>query len=101
RGGRAGAASERQWGWRRQRRAIAGSPEGGVRLGGWSESDGLRRPHYEFTGVTPDHYSVRISPQLVGLGLLEAVPESALEALEDPEDGDGDGISGRLRLVTD
>jgi len=81
--------------------SIAGSPEAGVRLGGWSESDGLRRPRYEFTGVMPDHYSVRISPQLVGLGLLEAIPENALEALEDPEDVDGDGISGRLRLVTD
>ena len=84
-----------------QPRSTAGSPEGSVRLGGWIESDGLRRPHYEFTGVTPDHYSVRISPQLVGLGLVEAIPESALEAMADPEDRDGDGISGRLRLVTD
>lgn len=37
-----------------------------------------------------------IAPPLYGLGLLEAVPDSTLERLADPDDGDADGISGRL-----
>lgn len=50
----------------------------------------------EATGVT--HF---LAPQVVGLGLLEAVPDATLEALEDPDDRDGDGISGRAqRLAT-
>ena len=32
---------------------------------------------------------------MIGLGLLEAVPEADILALADPEDADGDGISGR------
>lgn len=40
---------------------------------------------------------VRVTaPPLLGLGLLEAVPDSALLARADPQDADGDGISGRL-----
>jgi CxxC motif-containing protein (DUF1111 family) len=38
---------------------------------------------------------------MIGLGLLEAVPESTLEALADESDHDGDGISGRVNLVWD
>lgn len=46
-------------------------------------------------------YSARRAPSLFGLAALAQVPESTLEALADPEDRDGDGISGRLsRLVT-
>jgi CxxC motif-containing protein (DUF1111 family) len=45
--------------------------------------------------------SSRMAPVMIGLGLLEAIPESALHALEDPDDRDGDGISGRLNLVWD
>lgn len=41
----------------------------------------------------------RVASQLVGLGLLEAIPEQALLAQEDPEDADGDGISGRAHRV--
>ncbi len=41
----------------------------------------------------------RTAPALIGLGLLEAAPESALRALADPDDADGDGISGRLHYV--
>ncbi|MEQ9400841.1 MAG: di-heme oxidoredictase family protein [Longimicrobiales bacterium] len=35
------------------------------------------------------------APPLYGLGLLEAVSEADLLAREDPDDADGDGISGR------
>jgi CxxC motif-containing protein (DUF1111 family) len=38
---------------------------------------------------------------LVGLGLLEAVSEESLIAQADPDDCDGDGISGRAHFVND
>lgn len=45
--------------------------------------------------------SPRVAPAMIGLGLLEAIPESRLRELEDPADADGDGISGRLNQVWD
>ncbi len=45
--------------------------------------------------------SLRIPPSLIGLGLLEAIPEAAIVALADPDDADGDGISGRPNRVRD
>ena len=84
--------------------------EGAARLAGWEEIPGiygdgspysLRRPIYEFTGITPEYHSVRIAPQLVGTGLLEAVDESTILDLADECDLDEDGISGRVRLVED
>jgi len=38
----------------------------------------------------------RLSPQLVGMGFLEAIDPGDLYALADPDDLDGDGISGRV-----
>lgn len=43
--------------------------------------------------------SIRIGPQLIGAGLLEAVPDAAIVASEDPDDRDGDGISGRAHRL--
>lgn len=43
--------------------------------------------------------SLRIAPPLVGLGLLESVPESQILARADPDDLDGDGISGRAHWI--
>jgi CxxC motif-containing protein (DUF1111 family) len=37
-------------------------------------------------------------PAVTGLGFLDAVDDSSLVALSDPNDTDGDGISGRLQL---
>jgi CxxC motif-containing protein (DUF1111 family) len=45
--------------------------------------------------------SPRVAPQMVGLGLLQAIDESALLAHADPDDADGDGISGRPNRVWD
>jgi CxxC motif-containing protein (DUF1111 family) len=45
--------------------------------------------------------SPRVAPQMIGLGLLEAIPEERLSELADPDDLDGDGISGRVNLVLD
>ena len=38
---------------------------------------------------------------LFGAGLVEAIPDEALIALEDPDDRNGDGISGRAARVVD
>jgi CxxC motif-containing protein (DUF1111 family) len=46
-------------------------------------------------------FSARIAPPVIGLGLLEAIPEADLLAHADPEDADGDGISGRANRVWD
>ena len=44
--------------------------------------------------------SLRVAPPLLGLGLLEAVPQKAITAMADPDDADGDGISGRAHWLT-
>jgi CxxC motif-containing protein (DUF1111 family) len=89
---------------------LGGAPEAEAVLASYTELPGtygdgapfsLRRPNYSFTGVTPQFFSVRIAPQLVGLGLLEAVPELTLLEKADPSDSDGDGISGRMQLIHD
>lgn len=43
--------------------------------------------------------SPRVAPAVIGLGLLEAVPEEDLIAYADPDDADGDGISGRVNRL--
>ncbi len=43
--------------------------------------------------------SPRVAPQMIGLGLLEAIPAADILAREDPDDADGDGISGRSNIV--
>jgi CxxC motif-containing protein (DUF1111 family) len=42
-----------------------------------------------------NHYELRQTPALFGLGLLEGVAEADVLALADPDDADDDGISGR------
>ncbi len=41
------------------------------------------------------------TPPLFGLGLVDQIPESAIEANADPDDDDDDGISGRVRRLSD
>ncbi|MEO7777207.1 MAG: di-heme oxidoredictase family protein, partial [Fibrobacteria bacterium] len=45
--------------------------------------------------------SPRVAPPMIGMGLLEAIPEADILARADAEDGDGDGISGRANYVYD
>ncbi|HVG49312.1 MAG TPA: di-heme oxidoredictase family protein [Rubellimicrobium sp.] len=65
----------------------------------------LRRPTYEaadlaFGPLAPGAMlSPRVAPQMIGLGLLEAVPEADILALADEGDADADGISGRPNVV--
>jgi CxxC motif-containing protein (DUF1111 family) len=43
----------------------------------------------------------RTTPDVFGFGLLDAVPESTILALADPDDTNGDGISGRVNRFFD
>ncbi len=67
----------------------------------------LLRPSYRVeqhgygSPLTALRVSARIPPSMIGLGLLEAVPESALLAREDPDDSNRDGVSGRLNRVVE
>lgn len=71
-------------------------------LSGREEDNGLRRSVYEFSKPQPPaNYPVRIAPQLVGMGLSEAIPEEQILVRADPEDSDGDGIFGRVGVVSD
>jgi len=65
----------------------------------------LRKPRYAATdlGYGPLHpqarVSPRIAPQMIGLGLIEAIDEADILKQADPQDADGDGISGRPNRV--
>jgi len=64
----------------------------------------LRRPVVSFAEAAYGEFgesltSLRIGQPVYGLGLLEAVSIDAIEAWVDPDDRDGDGISGRLNRV--
>jgi CxxC motif-containing protein (DUF1111 family) len=61
-------------------------------------------PDHRCQAVMPPEVNViarRMPIPLFGAGLVEAVPDEALLALEDPFDRDRDGISGRAAIVTD
>lgn len=65
----------------------------------------LRAPSYRIADLAygPLHpetmISPRVAPPMIGVGLLEAVAEDDVLALADPDDADGDGISGRPNRV--
>ncbi|MBU3028922.1 di-heme oxidoredictase family protein [Paracoccus marinaquae] len=69
------------------------------------ESASLRAPVYRIDnpgyGPLRDDLmtSPRVAPQMIGLGLLEAVPAADILAGADPDDADGDGISGRPQIA--
>ena len=77
-----------------------------VKLNG-GETVSLRKPVYAFADLAygpfpPDlMISPRVANPMIGLGLLEAIPQAALLKLADPEDADGDGVSGRPNMVWD
>ncbi len=54
----------------------------------------LQKPVYAFKGPVPAQFSVRQAPQVIGMGLLEAIDETTLLALADPQDKNGDGVRG-------
>ena len=75
-----------------------------VKLNG-GETVSLRKPFYSFRklafgAMSPETMiSPRIANPMIGLGLLEAIPEEAVRKLADPDDSDADGVSGRPNLV--
>lgn len=97
-------------------RAIPGvPPEGRVEIR-YEEAPGrypdgtpysLRMPRYELRDAAYGDFgedlliSPRVAPHMVGMGLLEAVAEGDIVSREDPDDRDGDGVSGRANRVFD
>ena len=67
----------------------------------------LQKPAYKirdlgFGAMHPDTLiSPRVAPPMIGLGLLQAIHPGDLEALADPDDLDGDGVSGKISRVRD
>ena len=67
----------------------------------------IRLRHPRYTVLDPGYgpldpetmLSPRVAPPMIGMGLIEAIPEADIVALADPEDADGDGISGRASRV--
>jgi len=108
------SAPDPQGGYQLQDRAVPGTaPEGRLRVA-WEAVPftladdaqlSLRRPHFTVawaagTAPSPDlRIGLRLAPPLIGLGLLERVPEADVLAAADPDDRDGDGISGRANEV--
>lgn len=113
---RGGVVPEPVYGTQLQDMAVPGVPPEGkvrvkyeplvVRFRDGSEVE-LRQPtlsitHLGYGPLHPDtHVSARIAPPMIGLGLLEAIPEAAILAAADPDDKNGDGISGRPNWVWD
>jgi CxxC motif-containing protein (DUF1111 family) len=65
----------------------------------------LRKPSYKIVDLgygpmRPDTMiSPRVAPQMIGLGLLEAIPEDQILALADLDDENKDGIAGKPNRV--
>lgn len=67
----------------------------------------LRKPVLQFTqlGYGPMHpdtrFSARVAPPMIGLGLLEAIPEAAILANAAAQAKENNGIKGRVNRVWD
>ena len=111
-----GPLPEPVYGGQLQDRAIVGVPIEGEFIIVYQEMPGafadgepysLRRPTYQFRklafgAMNPETLvSPRVAPAIVGMGLLEAIPEADILSAADPDDADGDGISGRVNMVWD
>jgi len=111
-----GVVPEPVYGGQLQDMAVPGvAPEGKVRVDYTPVpvrfADGteveLRKPVLQITqlGYGPMHpdtrFSVRVAPPMIGLGLLEAVPEEAILANAAAQAKDNQGINGRPNRVWD
>jgi CxxC motif-containing protein (DUF1111 family) len=86
-------------------RAGARDANGGFRVvGGTTLYQLFSIPDHRCQSQVPAEATVvarRMSIPLFGAGLIEAIPDDTLLALEDPFDRDRDGISGRAAVVVD
>jgi len=113
---RAAAIPEPTYGGQLQNFSVPGVPAEARLEVDWEEvpvrlADGeavsLRRPTWRpvdlaYGPMRPDvMLSPRVAPAMLGMGLLEAIPEADILAHADPEDRDGDGIAGRPNQVWD
>ena len=113
---RQGVVAEPVYGTQLQDMAVPGiTPEGKVRVSYSYQTqkfaDGteveLRKPTLDISNLgygdfhADIQFSARIAPPMIGLGLLEAIPEEAILANADPDDSNDDGISGRPNIVWD
>ena len=111
-----GPLPEPVYGGQLQDRSIVQVPDDGGFIVNYQEvlgsfADGepysLRRPTFQFRDLEfgPLHaqtmVSPRVAPAIVGMGLLEAIPEAEIVAAADPDDSDQDRISGRVNMVWD
>ncbi|MGX9962918.1 di-heme oxidoreductase family protein [Roseomonas sp. F4] len=80
--------------WTEQPVALAGGETASLRRPAWRIVDWAYGPPAPGLMISP-----RAAPPMIGLGLLEAIPEADILAGADPEDRDGDGISGRAARV--
>jgi CxxC motif-containing protein (DUF1111 family) len=93
-----------------QPQSTTGTPEDSVTIASYTTTSGqygdgtpytLQKPNYAFGSYTPAYYSVRLAPQLVGMGLLEAMSESTIQGLADADNAGTNGIVGRIQMVMD
>lgn len=67
----------------------------------------LREPSYSvadlgFGPLDPEtSLSPRMTPQMIGMGLIESIHPADILAHADPDDLDGDGVSGRIAMARD
>jgi CxxC motif-containing protein (DUF1111 family) len=111
-----GPLPEPSYGGQFNHRSVLGVPAEGTSSVTYTEVPGafadgtpysLRRPSYSFGELafgpmaSDAMISPRVAPAMIGLGLIEAIGEESILALADPDDADGDGISGRPNYVFD
>lgn len=73
---------------------LSGGETASLRVPSYSAEDLGHGPLAEGAMLSP-----RVAPQMIGLGLVEAIPAADILAAADPLDSDGDGISGRPQVV--
>ena len=111
-----GAVADPNYGGQIQNRAIQGiKPEGQPRLT-YQEITGSFKDGETYTLIKPTltindlaygdlhpdlMTSVRVTPAMIGLGLLDAISDEDILKNSDPDDTDNDGISGRVNRVWD
>lgn len=111
-----GIIADPSYGNQIQNRAIYGiDPEATVNID-WQQKEftlnddeviKLRTPKIRFSNLAygPLHenvaYSLRVAPAMIGIGLLELVPDAALVELEKKQSAGNDGVTGRRNQVWD